>query len=97
MLAIIYYFSLTNTRVLAEEEREEKEPPPKIRFQKDVKGRFLDTGKGLQKKLNHSKYDIKNKLLQITVISTILHISQKPNSIVNSQIVYCKKKKWHNW
>lgn len=50
MLAIIYCFSLTNTGALADEEREEKELAPKPRFQKDVKGRFLGTGKGFRKK-----------------------------------------------
>lgn len=99
MLAIIKYFSLTNTAVLAEEEREEKELAPKTRFQKDVKGRFLGTGKGFRKKknLNYSKNNIQNKLLQIMVISTIPHILQKSNSIVNFQIAYCEKKKRCNW
>lgn len=72
MLAIIYYFSPTNSGVLAGEEKEEKELPPKSRFQKAVKRRGLGTGKWLRKKkLDYSKYDIKNKLLQIIVISTI--------------------------
>lgn len=50
MLAIIYYFSPTNSGVLAGEEKEEKELPPKSRFQKDVKRRGLGTGKWLRKK-----------------------------------------------
>lgn len=50
MLAIIHYFPPVNTEILAEEEREEKELPPKTRFQKDVKGRFLSIGKGFRKK-----------------------------------------------
>lgn len=53
----------------------------------------LEKGSGKKKKLNYSKNNIQNKLLQIIVISKILHILQKSNSIVNSQIVYCEKKK----
>lgn len=88
MLAIIHYFSLTNTGVLAEEEREEKELPPKPDFRRILKEGFGVLEKGSEKKLSYSKNNIKNKLFQIIVIGSFTYFteikqySQLPNSVL---------------
>lgn len=51
--------------------------PQKPDFRKMLREGFWVLAKGSEKKkLNYSKYDIKKKLLQVIVISTILHILQ---------------------